>query len=689
MSADVYDGHGRHTASLDQYLKENRIAPRRVETRAQFARSEALRHFFGAKSASDFYFQDILNTFIALAQFPLNFAIFRENGSGDIQELVHFCTDKDYEDRFRDALSELQIITDDRKTQTVFRLFPDLLQKHHIAIFHIDQADFTFKPVRAHMSAFPALAQEDEGFDVAKCSISNLEEYIASCADYFFQFMWDAFTSQFAEVASEYLEVSLKRLADNSQDWEGQNNHLRQTLEQISTQKNLAIPGGSRGREIWKSWLENSFSRVLAHAASGINLISSMMKPLESDELNATDELFSSPNILVAFRTFSRPVNAPRHQVNERGYLYDTSFLIPEQLRNDFIRTLSNLRSFGRKERLNKNWKNFARKFEGEDGKRRLYSNVIDTGGQSFADPETLKVIDREFWKLLDQENGPEKCVEILESWVGSGTKSFVDPVYQTGLVQLTQLFRSGGLERVADLEQVRLRKFESLGTQDQQDVRRLVIFYYVLGEIVGWAPTGFRFDPNNLAVVLIPIKMRGSIWGVTIHGVYTPDYDTIYADERFWQAFFKLATDNRSKNKQVFDRYLWGLAEQHVEHLVYKHFLKTDRARPDLMDVLARINRSLRRTETFSPFGFPNLHLSLVEPKGENSIPILPDASNTAWITWDIQDNRLFRAHQQWDMKSSRTLTFVVNHGRWRAHDQIVSGKKALNTLYRRSHSR
>lgn len=76
------NGAGRHRSRLHDQTNGEAISPQLVIHRCNDARSEALKHFFSSRDVEDFYFADVLNCFIALAQYPLNFAVFVQGAQG-------------------------------------------------------------------------------------------------------------------------------------------------------------------------------------------------------------------------------------------------------------------------------------------------------------------------------------------------------------------------------------------------------------------------------------------------------------------------------------------------------------------------------------------------------------------------------------------------------------------------------
>lgn len=673
------DGYRRHKASLNDHVEGQKIRPKLIEVRAQFARGEALKYFFDAKRQSDFYFEEILNSFIALAQYPLNFAVFTKDAKGMVERVAHFCIDKKHESQFLKGLESFELCDDPDGEQNVFRLFPDLLKApaHFIAVYHMSTKDdhFQFCPVPAHASVFPLYRSGDEAFVANPPWIEDAQTYISSCADYFFQFKWDAFTSEFADRATGYLTTSLEQLSAEQPTWSKRTKRLIARLEEVT------VEGGRAGADEWKQKLESTFESVLFHATDGINLVTKMMRR-GSDLRDMTpnpnlEEEGAPPNMFVAFRVFSRNYDEFRHDLNKagNGYLYDTSFLMPDTLEDRFIAMLDKIKRDGHEAMVGGAAK-FAKNFEGADKRKRLFRNVLSGDEETTADLTTLRAMDDKFWSVLNEEGGPKECVRILSTWVGDKCRSLVDPVYHTGLIHTNHLFKNGGLDRLGMLRDFTANQFEDIPGDCHDDVLRVVIFYYVLSEIVGWAPNGQEFHPSKLAAILVPIKMRGSVWGVSIHGAYTPEYPTIFADERYWQAYFKLATDLKHKNNQIFDRYMWALGEEMVEKLFLDLYLPLDGSPPDLEEAEYAINSALDNAETTSPFAFPRIYLSRERRQDKNYVRVVPESKLNYWICWNIHDNQLFTANQVWDKSAIRKFQRVIHHGIMRAINRSAQSR-------------
>ncbi len=680
------NGARRHKSNLQDQTNGAAISPQLVIQRCNDARSEALKHFFAARDSEDFYFEDVLNSFIALAQYPLNFAIFVQDApDGHPEFWTHFCTDKAQESAFLDSLREDDGSWTMLPDTAMFRLFTDLLEspRYFLAVFHFDARTNKFELVNPQESKFPETrAQEkDWPYDAEAMCIATPEAYLASCADNFFQFKWDAFDTDFQPRAAAYLMASLDKLDKGQKSW-GQ----RQTDLQDQLQETVFPHPGPR---VWVDTLNATFSDVLRDSADGIDLVTSMMR--DHNHPTGRDKQHP-PNLFLAYRTFTREHDHARNRVGDDGigYLYDTSFLIPDALHESFRTVLGKVRDDHRAARnavRNGTASDLTESYEA-GGKRRLYRNirVKPKGGVDLS--QTLRVMDEDFWDLLSDKGGLDKCIQILASKVGSKNRSLVDPVYHTGLTYTNHLYRQGGLERLGNIVGEQIRDFDNdVPKSCQNDVRRVVIFYYVMCEILGWVSDGETFDPDRVAAVLVPIKMRGAVWGVTIHAVYTPNYDAVFADQRYWQGYFKLTTDHRSKNRQVLDRNLWGLADEMLTFEVIK-LTKAVLRKPhgDYDGEIDMINLALRSIERKSPFAFPEFRFEIKpkdfapDPRHDgNLVRFTPNSRSNLWLCWDIVDNQFFTARQPWSGRATRNFRHIVEHGILAALSELAKGRIRL----------
>lgn len=676
-------GEMNKIVALTQNIRGCAIRQHLVWARTQYARAEAIKHFLGAKAASDFYFEEILNTFIALVQYPVNFALFKERPNGVVEPVKHFCSDKKHESAFSKIIRDLKPDITRDEAQNVFHLFPELLDapRYFLAVYLMETKVGEPCLIPAFSSIFARSGKSIEASSEDELVIAAPELYIASCADCFFQLQWDVFSTDFALPARNYLMESLGRLEGDNADWASRQVQLSGELEGVTT------PQGREGADKWKEELEAKFADVLFNTLSGIDMVTRMMRSRSSIDRKNVTEMHSDPpkNMFVAFRVFSREANEYRHATDDKrdGYLYDTAFLVPHTMENNFINRLNKIRADYRVAR-HKACNDFSTHYEFSNGKRRrrLFRNVGEGYG-GVNSKNALLIIDEKFWQLLDRKegDGPTECLKILSSWVGSQSRSLADPVYHTGLIHTNYLFQNGGLDRLGELERNGIEDWEKLSPELKQDALRAAIFYYILCETLDWAPEGEDFEPGRLAAILVPIKMRGAVWGVTIHGAYTPEPTSIFCSERYWQAYFKLTTDHRAKHYQIFDRYLWGLAEKRVMDLIEESFppkLLSGQSEEDLkaacQNAIDDINISLRNTTTMSPFAFPRFEITTHARKDGNSVPFSASKSrgegdrssdeDETYLSWEIVDNALFTPHQKWDGRSIRRFSTVVNHG-------------------------
>lgn len=677
MASDILDGFGRHKSALWDHSDGKNISPLLVVDRSSNARSEALKYFFTARDEDDFYFEDILNSFIALAQYPINFAVFKEakHDNAHPEFWTHFCSDKAQEAAllrtFRGSNRNWNMLSKD----SMFRLFPDLLYmpSFYVVIFSFSPKTNIFQIVQPGSSRFPLSKdqQNREKFDPYIRSITTPMEYLASCADHFFQFMWDAFDTDFRPLGTKYLKSSLEKLKKGQVKWMDRQRQLQHELKETV----FPDPGSDR----WVDTLRTTFSSVLNDATDGVDLVTAMMRDHRTEGQFAKGH---PPNMFLAYRVFDREPTEARNRVGSRnlGYLYNSSFLIPEVLHSNFKSLLEKLledRKLACSEVSMKRYGSFEEAFSA-GGRRCAFSQIrVDEAvheGRAESVSRTLKVLDEDFWALLESQSGIEDCIEILGSKIGSKIRSLADSVYNTGLIYTNHLFRDGGVDRLGDLKLVDIKSVSDIPESCQNDVRRVVLFYYVFGELLGWVADGETFDPDRVAAVLTPVKMRGSVWGVVMHAVYTPDYDDFFADQRYWQGYFKLTTDLSAKNRQVFDRFMWGLADEMVtEKLIKLVDQCLSRRDADYVGAAEDLNYALRGMERKTPFALPEFEFTTEQPEsGSNYLRFPPGSDASIWLCWKIRDNALFSARQPWSLNATRNFERIVRHGVLTGMNQI-----------------
>lgn len=129
-----------------------RISVKKILRRADDARAHALSHVISAKSQTDFYFEDLLNSFIALCQYLSNFALFQLQDR-KFSPRRHFSTEKNHEARFEAAMAATQ--SDGRNhvkdATDCFALFLGILgddARYHIAIFMMNTKSEGIRRVR-------------------------------------------------------------------------------------------------------------------------------------------------------------------------------------------------------------------------------------------------------------------------------------------------------------------------------------------------------------------------------------------------------------------------------------------------------------------------------------------------------------------------------------------------------------
>lgn len=629
------------------------LSRERVEQRVEAAKQDAISLFIDPKSSLDFYFEDILNCFIALTQYPLNFAIF-SGESCDIALKFHLCSDKEHEAKFEEIVTRDCGEAGQFVEQKCFKIFPDVLEvPYYIAVYHMRTK------VHGGMRIVTPMQSMLE--------VSSIESYISLCANLFFECEWDVFSCEFASDARSYIENSLLSLSNNHTRWLDKQGAVLEALDEIS------YPNDSR--DDWKVKLEEVFDPTLYDNISRVNIARNLLS--ERSDATKKSQLITPPNMILAIRAYSREISRRhdgkvvglRHEVSEGvGYTYDTVFLLPDSIVKNISGWLSELKRvyLDFKDQLALGRSKDIGTFFLHKGMR-LYRD-IDLGDDCDVSRQFLESLDNDFLEGLAADDGVERSIACLQSWVGDYSRSLVDPVYHTSLVHTNMLFEYAGLDRVAKLVQSGRQSILEVEEHSRNDVRRVVVLYYLMGSMVSWSGYERPDFSRCLAAVLVPICMRGSVWGVAIHATRVEDYDLKFADERYWQAYFKIVTDLRRKQTLDFDKCLWGQAlyrlEQMLERNIAEAFDKEGLGDAVVAGIL-KTNLKMQQETRVSPFAFPKLHTeNHADVHASRRCTYSPSGEEAFDISWEVLDNRFFHARQGWSLRGTRNFKAAMEMG-------------------------
>ncbi len=182
------------------------------------------------------------------------------------------------------------------------------------------------------------------------------------------------------------------------------------------------------------------------------------------------------------------------------GYDYDAAILIPHDggregssasQEKDLTRLLRKLRSSG----------------EGGVPAGARFSRY----GEGLLNRDFYVELDKEFWRVLGSEDGVEQAIGIFRSWIGDNCRSFSDPAFIGGIVQIRYPFEQGGLQRVKGA--LIATSLADIRAADYNDVMRIVFAHYIMLGMSGI----FDLRPHeNLALILVPVEVGGITWAVS-----------------------------------------------------------------------------------------------------------------------------------------------------------------------------
>lgn len=674
-----------------------------LKTRVDLARMVAYRYFLEANSPRDFYFEDLLNCFIALVQQPVSFAVFRRSKQDEVTLCFHFCSDKEHRGWFEKEL--LDHPPQDTADQTeIFNLFPGLLGDEYyisILLMHTKVPSTEHRTTRIYKVSGNSKPQ-------------NSEDYISMCASAFFEKKWDGFHTLFCANGKAALLNSLVGLEKNNRGiTDCSDNKWPPTFDEVF-QARLRLQRPNTEKEKWHSKVEHIFARALNSARFGSQSVSKLMYITQnSGEANTSNNQgFSNKckcpqNMMVMYRSFDRDeydtteeADEGRHNNENGSYQYNLRFLLDEGGVND----TGSIRAYF--DHLTCSYADAPHRYE-EGSARLLYRKILDGEAASSGEFRNVKIdldilqiiilwMDEFFWATLRRPNGLDTCLDILKAPIGEKSRSFCDPVMHTGIIHLNKLFeRSGGLDRV-DLTEINDKRDEIKLIGDQykerslesvefisrvgellgdgsfvDDLKRIVVFYYAFcGMAAESGMDPLRHNPKDLTAVLMPVKMRGAAWAVTIHATFMDAEVGVKSYEYLplWMANFLLMTSQRQNYGSKMDVILWDRAQRRVTRLLEKEIGKFGVEHID--QALGNVNELLEREQRLVPYVFPKFSTSV--NKNEQLIPgrfieLFPPTEGSHLILricWTITENPFFVSRQPWSGEPTRMFEQAVSLG-------------------------
>ena len=680
-------------------------------------------------SSRNFYFEAVLNLFIAVAQQPLSFAVLRRV-NGELRPAFHMSTDKKHQHWFEGRLRS-KVFTE---RDNCFPLFPNFLGNDYCITVWIMHTKI---PLRGELTSLIPYPSDVDRKSLAANHDAETFAYVADCARLFFSEPWDGFRTEFAPSIAPAVRQSLEKLEQNhawvatkGEDRARGANWPPDCEKQISEQRAHIHPNSLKGD--WHQHLAKTLGPTMEALEFGMHAVSSILR-VRSDQ--GANQILRSPgvdepgsnecatesaptnddakidNIILMYRAFDRDSTAEdlgRHATVDGSYPYNVRMLLPGSevnSKNSVELFFECLRT--RAARLGS--------LSAAGGENWTYSALIDCAATAGAPPESklrnamIKVLDDWFWFKLKAEDGPLRLMELMSSAVGNESRSVADPVFNTGLIHFNPIFEFGGLDRVQldrlpkDLIDAVLAydSDNSSGTAEGgsskalidkidtcggvcKDIRRIVAFYYVCSSMVRGGADEKRnlsnvYSGKNIAAILMPVKIRGSVWAVSLHATLIDPQGPRHLPT--WMANFFLMTNQCEILNFVIDRALWDNLERRVTALLTKEIGISAMPRLGGFDgleaSLERVNDKLSGEARLVPFVLPRFSVNWsksTRPKEDfvnlfpdKRVPV-PDSDLVMDVLWKIEKNPFFVARQEWSGKTSRSLEPAIrlglNHG-------------------------
>lgn len=690
--------------------------------RLELARGATYRLFAKVRSEQFFYFEDVLNVFIALAQQPLNFAILKSE-SGTWKPVCHFCADKKHLADFeKDILSEEHL-----KEQHLFELFPVALGTRYRIVIVWMHTKF--------------LKQEKKWTLIERGKDDNVDDLriseISWLAKQFFSEGWPAFDSALNQIVQLTLNKSLETLEYGilKGNFEENNEFSNRRVSWPPNEKSLqeALSKNKLSNDKINAW-HNEVNDVLVPAIRSTSFGSTAYTSMARQRIAAPTSTIGGPqtvmpdevrppkllqNSMLFYRTFDRETElnnsidemreTGRHSDNTGSYPFNIRILLDDsiasaELPNRTIREfLTELKSIRETAAFSVSGSELIGNIRRYRGLLPLGERSIKIGSETAIRTIIAHAFDHLFWEELRREKGIEGLLEVLSSQIGDMSRSIADPVFYTGLIHLNSLFKDGGLDRVkidsfsedskkklVELHDLfvdsgalnsnyldecarvlyEIQNLECAGVYN--DILRIAIVFYLMSEMASpqvfdSSDLSLDIEESNLSAILLPIKIRGSVWAVSIHATYLPsqspdsfsdDTDTLSQ----WLSRFNLMTAELDNITGVVDRSLWESNQRRITRL-----LADEIGSPSDMTLNQRlnsVNESLRGEQRLVPFVLPEFYSNtLPEHVADYYVSLLNTEQGASdfkkirrvlQLCWKLKENPYFLAHQPWPREGS-----------------------------------
>lgn len=297
---------------------------------------------------------------------------------------------------------------------------------------------------------------------------------------------------------------------------------------------------------------------------------------------------FDQPNIVLFSRSYRND-----NQLRKEMYDYDVRLCIPDEQKKDIHQIFYNMKNMGMK-----------------DVHEYCAHYVYDTDDSLHSNQEDRKKIYSEFEEILEgiAENDVEEgeLISILTSKLGMKTRSFSDPVFSSGgLVHMRFPVEKSGLVGGGN---------EGLSGLDQKDKLRVILAHYLFESI---APR-HKETYNQLALILIPVEIGGTCWGVMAHIIKIDDergQENLFQSQNTWSGVFNFYQHvaqrvQRDLRRDLLKNYL-DVRFKDFKDETLKEILYVCESWEEAKDALKRDSENNKYLERYFPFSKLEIHIN------------------------------------------------------------------------------
>lgn len=240
---------------------------------------------------------------------------------------------------------------------------------------------------------------------------------------------------------------------------------------------------------------------------------------------------YKIPNIFFIIRCYNE-MDINRYS----SYDYNISYVIPKEQEKDITETLQYMKS--NKAEFLENNRSYAQYSKSKLDNQAILEDLLDN-------------LDANFWEILESDDGVNQCLVILRSMLGKNTRSFSDRAFSDELVAFYIPFDGGGVSRVA---------FDNSDIASSNDNLRTVCFYYLALSALPRLE-----EDQNIGVILSPIMIGDSVWGVSCHFVLMENAGKSFINKKLYFSNYRYCNSVASRAgkdiaKEMREIYLYWL---------------------------------------------------------------------------------------------------------------------------------